>query len=132
MITVVRSKDGKIKTFSDGANNDYNQSLGETIERIDCSMEEYASRFKLSCNGVSGETLQVRQGSGDLLVQLNTKESSPIELSINGLLETVQPANGVAAISLSTEVPGLYIIEPADRSKYCAAGEGLLVIEVLP
>ena len=52
MITIVRSADGTIKTFSERENNDYNQALGETIEHLDCTMEEYAARFTLSCNGV--------------------------------------------------------------------------------
>ena len=132
MITVVRSADGSIKTFSDGANNDYSQVLGETIEHLDMTMEEFASIFKLSCNGVSGETYQVKQGSADLLVQLETLAPTPIDLSVNGVIETVTPVAGKATITLSTEVPGLYIIEPADRKQFCAAGEGKLVIEVLP
>ena len=67
-----------------------------------------------------------------MLVNLRSTEPSPIDISINGTLETVQLVNGVGNVTLSTEVPGLYIIEPADRTKFCAAGEGKLVIEVLP
>jgi hypothetical protein len=132
MITIVRAKDGTIKTFSERENNDYNQALEETIEHLDTTMEEYAARFMLSCNDRSGETIQVVQGSGDLLVYLRSTERPPLAVSVNGLLETVALVNGFGTFTLSTDVPGLYIIEPADRAQFCAAGEGKLVIEVLP
>jgi hypothetical protein len=132
MITIVRAADGTIKTFSERANNDYNQVLGETIEHLDTTMEEYASRFKVSCQGKSGETIQVGALSGDRLVQIATGTDQPIGVSVNGIIETLTPANGFCFVTLGTEVPGIFIIEPADRRLYCAAGEGRLVVEVLP
>jgi hypothetical protein len=55
-----------------------------------------------------------------------------VDLDINGTIETLQLTNGEAEIILSTAVPGAYIIQPADRRTYAAAGQGTLTLEVLP
>ncbi len=132
MISVIRAKDGTIKTYSASPFDHYNFALGETIELIDTTFEEYAQRFMLSCMGKSGETVQVRQGDPLVVVDVSCPGAYTVDVDVNGSIETLTPTNGAAQITLSTEVPGLFVIQPADRTRYCAAGVGLLVVEVLP
>jgi hypothetical protein len=132
MITVVRSKDGSIKTFAERPFESYNLALGETMELIDTDFAEFAQRFTLTCMGRSGETITVRQGEPAVTVQVSCPGAHTVSVDVNGSIETLTPINGVAEILLGTDVPGTFIIQPADRALYCAAGNGLLVVEVLP
>ncbi|MBP9041530.1 MAG: hypothetical protein KBF64_07130 [Anaerolineaceae bacterium] len=132
MITLIRSKDGTIKTFSPRPFEGYNLALGESIELVDTTFEEFAQRFVVSCMGVSGETLSVKQGSPDLIVNITAPGQSTVDVDINGSIETLTPIDGGFQVVLSTDVPGVFVIQPADRKKFCAAGQGLLVIEVNP
>lgn len=133
MITIVRDRDGNIKTFGDFTAEMYNQSLGESIETVPDSIEEYGKRLQLSVEGFIGQHFVCHVFDVDLIV--NIKSSLPlssIDLDINGLIDTVGLVQGVGSIILSVETPGMYIIQPADRKTFCAAGQGLLVVEVLP
>ncbi len=132
MITLIRAKDGTIKTFSEKPHSDYNLVLGETVEQLDLDFNTYAQRFRFSCGGRSGETLSVQQGSGDLLVDLDCPGVETVEVDINGLVDTLVVVNGKAQLTLSSDVPGVYLLQPADRRSYCAAGEAVLCIEVNP
>ena len=49
-----------------------------------------------------------------------------LDLDINGLVDTVAIVQGKAVLTLSTEVAGVYVIQPADRRLFCPAGEGKL------
>lgn len=132
MISVIRAKDGTIKTYSARPFDHYNIALGETVELIDTDLIEYAQRFKLTCMGRSGETITVTQGDPALTVEVSCPGAYTVSVDVNGSIETLTPIDGVAEILLGTDVPGTFIIQPADRTQYCAAGVGLLVIEVLP
>ena len=131
MITIVRSKTGEIKTYSAGENMDYSTALGETIEQLDTTIAEYATRFKLSAKGRSGETVRAAMNSGVLKVRVSCPGQSEVDVDVNGLVEQISLENGENEILLSTENAGIYVITPADRRKYCAAGEGLLTVEVM-
>ncbi len=132
MISVIRAKDGTIKTYSSRPFDNYNIALGETMELIDIDLIEYSQHFKLTCMGRSGETIQVKQGDPALTVQVSCPGAHTVSVDVNGSIETLTPIDGVAEILLGTDVPGTFIIQPADRTLYCAAGVGLLVVEVLP
>ncbi len=132
MITVIRSKDGSIKTFSERPFLGYNLALGETMQLIDTDFVEFAQRFTLTCMGRSGETIQVKQGDPALSVQVSCPGAHTVSVDVNGSIEILTLSDGVAEILLGTDVPGTFIIQPADRTQYCAAGNGLLVVEVQP
>lgn len=132
MISVIRSKDGSIKTYSSRPFDHYNIALGETMELMDIDVSEFAQRFKLSCMGRSGETVQVKQGDPPVTVEVACPGAFTVDVDVNGSVETLTPTDGVAQIVLGTDVPGVFVIQPADRVQYCAAGLGLLVVEVNP
>ena len=63
-------------------------------------------------------------------MEVNCPGEISVSLDINGLQETLLLINGMSALILSTHVPGTFIIQPADRVKYCAAGQAMLTVEV--
>lgn len=130
MITLIRSKDGTINSFIDGVTKDHSQALGETLEYIDVSFAEYAGKFKLVCNGKSGETISVKRGSGNIVIDVFTPGVDTVDVAINGSVERLTPIGGVSHLTLSTDVAGVFIVEPADRKLFCSAGEGKMVVEV--
>jgi hypothetical protein len=131
MITIIRNPDGSIKTYAEQPDTAKNLLPGETLELVDYTFEEYSRRLVISCFGKSGETMQVARYSGDVSVEVNCPGEISVSLDINGLKETLPLINGKAALILGTEVPGTYTIQPADRVKYCAAGQAVLIIEVV-
>lgn len=130
MITLVRAADGTINSFFDGVSKDHSQALGETLEYIDTSFDEYASRFRLMCKGKSGETISVKRGSGDIVIDVFTPGVDTVDVAINGSVERLTPIGGVSHLTLCTVVAGVFVIEPADRKLFCSAGEGKMVVEV--
>lgn len=132
MISIIRSKDGTIKTFSTRPFEEFSLALGEKMELVDMTFEDFSRQFVVSCLGRSGETISVRQGSPDLTVSISVPGAQTIDVDINGSVEHLTPTNGGFQVVLGTDVPGVFIIQPADRAKYCAAGQGILVIEVNP
>ena len=131
MISIIRNADSTIKTYSDPPDTRANLILGETLELLDCTFEEYSRRLMLSHAGRSGETIKVARGPGDITVEVNCPGEITVSLDINGMQETLPLINGKAALILSTQVPGTFIIQPADRRKYCAAGQAVLMVEVM-
>ena len=131
MISVIRNKDGTIKTFSQTSDQDAVLAEGEAYEVVNTSFHEYASRLILSCAGRSGETLRVARGSGDLVVEVTCPNQTLVAIDINGSVETLPLVNGRAALLLGTEEAGVFVLKPADEAKYCAAGQSVLVIEVV-
>lgn len=128
MIYVVRNADGTIKTFSDVGG--WGLADGETVEEVSGSMSEYATRLKLLVNGKTGETIIVSKNSGDITVTVSCPGKPSVDLSVNGVKETVSLSDGEGIITLSTAVSGLFLIEPFDKTQYCAAGEAVLAVEV--
>jgi len=130
MISITRNADGTIKTYSAKPDTPSALGQGETLELLDISFEEYASRLIISAWGKSGETLRMARDSGEVTVEVNCPGEISVSLDINGLEETLPLINGKAALILSTHVPGTFIIQPVDRGKYCAAGQAVLTVEV--
>lgn len=133
MISIIRDKDGNIKTFSNSILQDYNKSLGESTELINTTLLEYSQRFMLSVDGISGQTFTIGMSEFDLTILVSTNlDLVSVDVDINGVIETIPLTEGKGHIILSTYNPGTFIITPADRKTFCAAGNGLLVVEVLP
>lgn len=131
MIKVIRNPDRTIKTFVDNIREDDVLLPGETMEIVLNSFNEYANRLVLSCAGRSGETMRVARGAGEITVEVNCPGEVSVSLNINGTVETLPLINGKAALMLSSEVPGTFLIGPADRASYCAAGQAVLMVEVV-
>lgn len=132
MIHVIRNADGTIKTFSENPENDFQFTGGETIELVDSSFTDYARRFILHCQGKSAELVTARVGDPALSVSVECPGQPAVDIDINDSVERVNLIEGIGQILLSTAEPGLFLIQPADRKTYAAAGNGLLSIEVLP
>lgn len=130
MVYIIRAKDQTIKTYAELPLEQYNRALGETEEELPISFADYANRFVLSCNGVSGQTISVNIGHDPLLVELSVPGEDTVDVDINGSKFTLTPTGGGAALLFSCDVPGVYVIQPADRARYCAAGQAILVLEV--
>ncbi|MRR29453.1 hypothetical protein EG834_03765 [bacterium] len=129
MIYIIRNPDGNIKNFAERA-DDLRLNPGETLELSPLTFLQYAERFVLSVAGKCGETIKAHVGDPAVVVEVSCPEQLTVDLDINGTTETLQLTQGRATLQLSTAVPGVFIIQPADRKIYAAAGEGLLSVVV--
>jgi hypothetical protein len=129
MIYIVRNADRTIKTFLERG-DDYILQAGESMEISPLSFQEFAGQLRLSAGGVSGRLIQVKQGSEPLEVKVEVPLAGEIALRINDVVEAVALQGGQGCLRLGTEVAGTFLIEPADRTSYCAAGEAILTVEV--
>ena len=132
MTYILRDQNGLIQSFG-VTSFIVDPETGCSMDYTDVSFYDYARRFMLSFNGVSGQTIQVYQSGPDVDIDVNvTTGVTSVDLDINGVIENVQLESGKGKIKLSTAHPGLFIISPADRKMYCSAGNGLMVVEVMP
>lgn len=131
MIYIIRNADGSIKTYAERG-DDFIPQPGETMDLSPLSFAEYANRFVLSAQGFAGDLVRVRVGDPQVKILVSCPAQLTVDLSINGTTETVQLTQGIGEIDLSTAVPGLYVIQPADLKTYPAAGTGMLYVEVKP
>jgi len=129
MVYIIRKADQTIKTFQT-RDDDTFLDPGEVIEPSPLSFSEYAERLVLSLDGRSGETVIVPAEVKELTVHVSCPGEQSVDLLINGTPETVSLTKGIGSIILSADAPGLFIIKPADQTKYCPAGQATLYIEV--
>ncbi len=129
MTIIIRNALGEIKTFmeTDGGTV---LDAGETREEIAAPFAAYARRLRLLANGHAGELIRVPAGSGPVNVEVECPGETIVSLSVNGLTEAVPLTDGRGTLVLSAEIPGTFVITPADRATYCAAGEAVCVVEV--
>ena len=106
---------------------------GMTMTFEDLSFYDYSRRLVLSHNGQSCITVQAYQSGPDVQIDVVTSlPLSTIEIDINGTVESVPLVEGKGKIMLSTANPGIFILSPADRKTFCAAGQSVIVVEVAP
>jgi hypothetical protein len=129
MTVLIRNVRGEIKTFMETSAGTVLES-GETMEELDMPFAAYANRLRLLVDGHSGELVQAEAGGGTVTVQVDCPGETTVALNINGLTETIPLVSGKGALALSCAVPGTFIITPADRQNYCAAGEAVCIVEV--
>ena len=106
---------------------------GMTMTFEDLSFYDYSRRLVLSHNGQSCITVQAYQSGPD--VQIDVVTSLPLSIigiDINGTVESVPLVEGKGKIMLSTANPGIFILSPADRKTFCAAGKSVIAVEVAP
>jgi hypothetical protein len=101
------------------------------VEYLETDFSEYANRLVISALGKTGLTLAVSQASEAVPVTISCSGHSAIDISVNGESQTVPLVNGVGEFSLSAQTAGVFVIAPTDRTAFCAAGNGLLCIEVI-
>jgi hypothetical protein len=130
MVYIVRNADRSIKTFMEKG-DDYILQPGETLEVLAGEFADYASKLRIAVDGESGETIQRYHGSDDVIVQVLCPGQPSVDLEVNGVGETLALTNGAGQFVLSDEVPGTFLIQPADRTQYCAAGESVLMVVIL-
>ena len=129
MIYILRNPDGTIKTYAEQG-QDFVLQPGETMDVSSMSFVEYANRFTLALQDRQGDLIHVKVGDPQLVVLVSCPGESTVDLDINGTVETVQLTHGSGQIALSTATPGMFIIQPADRKTYPAAGMGFITVEV--
>jgi hypothetical protein len=129
MTILIRNAQGEIKTYTETAAGLVLES-GEAMEEVDLPLGVYAHRLRLLVGGRSGELIQAATDSGAIAVQVECPGEATVALDINGLVESIPLVDGKGAVTLGTDVPGTFIITPADRMKYCAAGEAVCIVEV--
>lgn len=106
---------------------------GMTMTFEDLSFYDYSRRLVLSHNGQSCITVQAYQSGPDVQIDVVTSlPLSTIGIDINGTVESVPLVEGKGKIMLSTANPGIFILSPADRKTFCAAGQSVIVVEVAP
>jgi hypothetical protein len=130
MTTVIRDKAGLIKTFMESSTG-YVPEPGETMEEVAVTFAEYAGRLRLFVDGRSGETVRVPACDQTANVRVECPGEQAVSLAVNGENKEVVLEDGLGSLSLSCSVPVRYVIAPADRVKYCAAGEAVSVVEVV-
>lgn len=129
MIYIVRNSDRTIKTYLEKG-DDYVLQPGETMEGLSMSFQQYAQRLRLTAGGRGGELVRVPKAPGTVDVKVEAPLTAEITLLVNDLVETVALTGGVGTLKLGTAQAGLFVIQPFDRTTYCAAGGALLAVEV--
>jgi hypothetical protein len=130
MTVVIRGNAGEIKTFMESASG-YVPEPGETIEEVPVPFAEYARRLRLSVDGRSGETVRVPVGVGPVTVRVECPGEKAVSLLVNVEEREVALEDGAGSIMLPCDAAGRFVIAPADRVVYCAAGEAVSVVEVM-
>ena len=129
---ILRDKDLNILTYSE-TSSVVDEQKGETLTFFNFSFYEYSRRLVLLHNGQSCITVQAYQSGPDVQIDVETSlPLSSIDIDINGTVESVPLVEGKGKIMLSTANPGIFILSPADRKTFCAAGQSVIVVEVAP
>jgi hypothetical protein len=129
MAYLMRTANGEIKTYMETSAGNVLEP-GETLEEIALSFAAFSHLLRLAVDGHSGELVQISTGSGSVVVDVDCPGEAQVALNINGLEETIPLMDGKGALTLSSAVPGTFVIAPADRTKYYAAGEALCIVEI--
>lgn len=127
MVFVRRDEQGRIISYG-------GTPFGPEDEWVEQDMADYGQRFKVSVGNQSGVTIRAAQSSGDVVVEISCPERAggTVGVKVNGVEEIVTlDGEGRGAVVLSTEVTGVFEIRPADETEFCAAGCGMLTVEVL-
>lgn len=128
MVTVLRNADHSIKSFSE--QEDFILQPGETLETIPVSFTNFAGRLKISVEGRSGETLFLPAGTSSIEIQVRCPGEDSLILEINNEIRRVSLADGCGVFPLELSDGQTYVLRPQDRVRFCAAGEGLMIIGV--
>lgn len=129
MTYIIYNSDRTIKTYLERIDDVVLQD-GETFKKIDQEFEEYASRFVISCEGQTCLAIRRKVGADPVVIEISAPGYTEVSISVAGSPQSVTLTEGKGSISLPTDSPGRYAIEPADRTLFCAAGNGSLLVVV--
>jgi len=130
MTYIIYNSDHTIKTFMDYI-ADVPLAPGETFALTGQAFEEYAARFVLSCKGTSCNTVYAHVGDPALEIDVSAPGQETVAVNVNGEPQTVPLTDGQGSFTLATDTPCTYLIGPADRQTFCAAGSGALLVVIL-
>ncbi len=130
MTIVIRDSAGWIKTFMESSAG-YVPEPGETLEEVPVTFAEYAGRLRLFVDGRSGETVRVPAGEGTVSVRVDCPGEVSVSLMVNDEEREIPLENGEGRVELPCDAAGRFVIAPADRVTYCAAGGAVSVVEVV-
>lgn len=130
MTCLIRKGNGEIKTCMENSAGAVLEG-GETLEEIPMPFGEYTRRLRVYVDGYAGgELTRIPAGAGTVNVIVECPGETAVRLDVNGLAEDLPLVDGRGMLTLRLAVAGMFIITPADRVKYCAAGEALCLVEV--
>lgn len=125
MIHVIRRANGAIKLYGEGDGSDWVLEPGETLQTLDITMDEYAAYFRLS---VDKPTI-VPDGLDTAIVTVSSSlPLTSLDILVNGVPANMPLSEGVGTLEIAAQTPGAIVVEPADPTLFCRAGQGSLVI----
>lgn len=130
MTCILHNADGSIKSFMDQV-TDLPLQPGETVSVTPLPMAEYAQKFLLSCCGKTCYTVTAKVGDPEVVIDVSVPDCETVGVSINDVEQIVSLDQGSGRLILSTSPVGTYLLGPADRSRFCAAGNGSLCVEII-
>ncbi len=129
MTCILHNADGSIKSFMEQV-TDLPLQPGETVTLTPLPMTEYAQRFTLSCCGKTCHTVTTKMGDPEVVIDISAPDCETVGVSINDVEQIVSLDHGAGQLILSTARAGTFLLGPADRSRFCAAGNGSLCVEI--
>jgi hypothetical protein len=131
MVHVIHNPNGTIKTFMQNI-DDILLLPGESIQSFSLNMNEYASRFMLSYKDICCYTVTAHVGDPVVTINVCAAGYDSVAVDVNGSPVQIALESGRGVIEINTETVGEYLLAPADKSLFCAAGSGILSVEVVP
>jgi hypothetical protein len=131
MVYVTYNPDGSIKSFSE----DPGAALvvtDEALHSLPLDMDTFATRFMLSHKDICCYTVTARVGDPALEVNVYAPGLDSVSVAVNGIAQDVILESGRGVIKIATDKPGDFILSPADRTRFCAAGYGSISVILLP
>lgn len=130
MTCILLNPDGTIKSFMERV-IDLPLQPGETVSISPLPMADYAQKFVLSCCGKACQTIIAKVGDPVVVIDVSVPDCKTVGVSINGEEKILSLDHGAGQLMVPTDQAGVFFIEPADRSRFCAAGNGSLCIEIV-
>ncbi len=130
MTYLVYAADRTLKTFLEKI-DDLQLAEGETFSVSPLSFIDYAQRFVLSHDGQPCRTVYVHCGEPDVVIDVSAPGEASVSVAVNDEAREVALQDGHGQILLPTSSAGAFCLGPGDRTRYCAAGEGSLLVNVL-
>jgi hypothetical protein len=130
MTYLVYAADRTLKTFLEKI-DDLRLAEGETFAVSPLSLINYAQRFVLSHDGQPCRTVYVQRGEPDVVIDVSAPGEASVSVAVNDEAREVALQDGHGQILLPTSSAGAFCLGPGDRTRYCAAGEGSLLVNVL-
>jgi hypothetical protein len=127
MTYILYNADHTIKGFMDYI-ADVSLAPGESFSLSPLSFEQYADRFVLSHAGQTCNAVEVQVGDPDVLIDVSAPGQESIKLSVGEDIQTVYLTDGRGQLRVTTDRPARVPITAADRTTFCPAGSGSLLV----